>query len=310
MKKIAVLDLGSNTFNLLIVEIQDKSPKIIHEAKTPVKIGEGSFSNNYLQELPIKRGYNTIEQHLKTAKLFGVSKIYGIATSAIRSATNGSVFIDNLNSKFNQSIKIISGEEEAELIYLGVKSSLNWEGNAVLLDIGGGSNEISIASKKENLFSKSYNLGVGRIKQLFNPSYPIDNNQIQSIKEYYKTALLDFKKELQKTKVDLLIGSAGTFDSLAQIHSFQKNGFAAAKSESYIITASEFNKIHKHLLTLNIDQLKRVDGLPPFRAEFMLLGTIFLETILELTSVEKIIQSSKSLKEGFIFKILNEDYNE
>jgi len=305
MKRLAVLDLGSNTFNLLVIEVEKNQPKIIYESKTPVKIGENSFSTKILQPKPIERGKSAIFSHVLKAKEFNVSQIFGIATSAIRSASNGESFISDLNDEFNLNIEIISGNQEAELIYYGVKSSLNWDGKAMLIDIGGGSNEISIASQNQSYFSKSYDLGVSRIKQKFDGELPLSTRRIKEIKDFYLSELEDLKAVLVKHPTNLIIGSAGTFDSLSQIDSFLKDGKPTNKEVSYELNIEDFIKIHNSLSKLNLNDLKKVNGLPPFRAEFIVYGTLFIEVIMELTQAIRIIQSPNSLKEGYIAKLLN-----
>lgn len=305
MKRLAVLDLGSNTFNLLVIEVEKNQPKIIYESKTPVKIGENSFSTKVLQPKPIERGKSAILSHVQKAKEFNVLQIFGIATSAIRSASNGESFISDLNDEFNLNIEIISGNQEAEYIYYGVKSSLNWDGKAILIDIGGGSNEISIASQNQSYFSKSYDLGVSRIKQKFDGELPLSTSKIIEIKDFYLSELEDLKAALAAHPTNLIIGSAGTFDSLSQIDSFVKDGKPADKEVCYELKSEDFIKIHNTLSKLNLDELKKVNGLPPFRVEFIVYGTLFIEVINELTQATRIIQSPNSLKEGYIAKLLN-----
>ena len=147
----AILDFGTNTFNLLIVEDGNgRELNIIHISKEPVKLGRGGIHRKIITEDAFLRGIKAIENHFQRIKEFGAEKTYAFATSAIRDANNGKAFIREVKDKFNLYVNVIPGEREAELIYKGVRMSCGFSDETVLiLDIGGGSNEFIIANKKQ-----------------------------------------------------------------------------------------------------------------------------------------------------------------
>jgi exopolyphosphatase/guanosine-5'-triphosphate,3'-diphosphate pyrophosphatase len=140
--KIAILDLGTNTFNLLIAETpDDKELKIIHSSKHPVKLGKGGITRKIITEDAFARGLSAIDNQYEIINQFNVEKVYAFATSAIRDAGNGKDFIRKVKDRFSLYVNIIPGEREAELIYKGVRLSYNpGDKKVLILDIGGGSN--------------------------------------------------------------------------------------------------------------------------------------------------------------------------
>lgn len=299
----AILDLGSNTFNLLITKLENKNFLILEEIKLPVKISEDAFINNLLTDKAMQRGVKAIQQHIDATKKYPNISILGFATSAIRSTKNGKSFIEKLNKKFNLNIQIISGLQEAQTIYAGVIKAINFSDPFLMCDIGGGSTEIAIANKQNINFIKSYDLGVARIKSMFNPSYPLSKEKIDEIKNYYLSQIKDLIESLKMHPTTTIVGSAGTFDSLVQMVELNSIDKIEKNKTSAKVSRLAFYQIYSALLPLNLQELKRFAGLPAFRAEFIILGFIFIDTLLDITGSTQIIQSNYSLKEGFIFQL-------
>ena len=142
--KTAIIDLGTNTFNLLIVE----GDQTLFKTKIAVKLGEGGITNNFIAEEPYRRGLAALKKHIETIKHYKVERTLAFATSAIRSATNGAVFVKEVKKKLGLNIEVIDGNKEAELIYLGVQQALDLgQENNLIMDIGGGSTEFIICNK-------------------------------------------------------------------------------------------------------------------------------------------------------------------
>ena len=213
--RIAVIDLGTNTFNLLIAEVfDDKSYKIIFSTKEGVKLGEGGINNKTITEVAFQRGLASIERYFEQIRLFQVDKVVALATSAIRDADNGQEFSDTLKKRFNLDISIISGDKEAELIYFGVKQTVPFTGKRFLiLDIGGGSNEFIIANELQIFWARSFKLGMARLLEQFRPPDPISASEIKRIETYLKSELGELFDQVLIHKPDIFIGASGSFDS-------------------------------------------------------------------------------------------------
>lgn len=302
---IAVLDLGSNTFNLLVIKVLLNGFEVLVSEKTPVKIGQGSYLTNNLTQTSMQRGINAIKNHLTTISKYQVNTTYCYATSAIRSAKNQKEFVEMVYQNCGIKVHIIDGETEAQLIYNGVKNAVTMPFESLIMDIGGGSTEFLYCKNNQVIHKNSFNIGVSRIKEILSFSDPILPDEIQNLNNYLSQHLTPFFNTLPK-KISTIIGSAGTFDSLAEI---QKQNFTTQiiieKPLSFEISKSQFLNLNKILVSKTIEQRQNIKGLLPFRADVIHLGSLIIKFVLDYFKSKKIIQSNYSLKEGVIFGLLN-----
>ena len=302
---VAIIDLGTNTFNLLIAEIKkDHSFEILVSEKLPVKLGEGGINKRYMTPLAMERGLAAIDLHLKTIQVFHVEKIYAFGTSAIRSAENGNEFARKIKENFNLTVDIITGEEEAELIFSGVKQCYPVKEKPVLvLDIGGGSNEFIIGTGKEVLWKKSYNLGMARLLEKFSPEDPIKTDEIQQIENYLEHELHELMVANHTFKPEILIGSSGTFDTFSDML-VKENKLHPPDTLYFPIPLEEYNVLHSRLLVSTLEERKKMQGMEPVRVEMIVLASIFVNFTLQKTAIKRLIQSPFSLKEGVIARVI------
>ncbi len=187
---IAILDFGTNTFNLLIARRQERSFEIIHSSKQPVKLGRGGIHISRIRPEAFERGYVAIQNHMETIEKYKVDEIRAFATSAIRNAANGEDFVDEIYKRFGFRIRVIPGDREAELIYKGVRQAYPLsKKNVLILDIGGGSNEFIICNEEGIQWKHSFELGMARILELFDLSDPLTHEEIQALNSYFQHEL-------------------------------------------------------------------------------------------------------------------------
>jgi exopolyphosphatase / guanosine-5'-triphosphate,3'-diphosphate pyrophosphatase len=307
--RAAVLDLGTNTFNLLIAEKTDeKGFKILLNTKIPVKLGEGGINTGEILHAAYKRGIVAINEHFKTINQYKVDKIKAYGTSALRTARNGNQFIKEIKSHTGINVEIITGELEAELIYYGVRQTLNLNSEKVLiLDIGGGSNEFIIANKQKIFWKKSYPLGIARLLEKFKPSDPITVSEIETIDKYLAVVLTDFFEQVKDANITTLIGASGSFESfLAMIKKLDNFvSQTAIVPESVPIGIDEFEKLYDLLICSTEAQRRNMKGLELMRIEMIVLACHFVKFILRSTNIRQIIQSNFALKEGAIINLFN-----
>ncbi len=306
--KIAILDFGTNTFNLLIAETPDNQAlDIIHTSKQPVKLGQGGITRKTITQEAFKRGMEAIEKHFEIIRKYEIEKVYAFATSAIRDADNGKDFVREVKNTYNLYVNIIPGEREAELIYKGVRLSYNTRGEkALILDIGGGSNELIIADGKNIYWKESFNLGMARLLEIFEPSDPIKSEEITCVENFLQTEMKNLFAAIKSYKPKTLIGASGSFETLSALLSFQY-------PEKYImnegihreIDLSDFEKIHTQLLQSRLEERKDMPGMEPVRVEMIVLASVFVGFIIRHCHIQKLIQSDYALKEGVVAEILN-----
>ena len=234
MNKIGIIDLGTNTFNLLIAEVDGIDHKVIHKNKIAVKLGEGGITKGFIADRAFQRGLKALENHRNTLKMHQVDECYAIATSAIRSASNGTQFTEIVKSSLNLHINIIDGLEEAELIFAGVKQAIDLKDSPkLIIDIGGGSTEFIIANEAEVFWKKSYKLGAARLLEMFEPSDPITLEEVDRIELHLEQELKELIEMVRAYEVDCLIGSSGSFDTLAEMISCKNGNCEDWKNKNY-----------------------------------------------------------------------------
>lgn len=307
--KIAVLDLGTNTFNLLITEVyEDKSFIILHNDKVGVKLGKGGINNKVITPDAFQRAIDGIALHFEVIKRFEVHKVVAVATSGIRSSSNGTDLVNQLNRQFGIEIQIISGDEEAELIYRGIKQTVELNSSFdLLLDIGGGSNEFIIANKNGLHWKQSFDLGIARIIELFDPSDPIKPEEIKKVEKYFDSHLAPLYEMTQIFNPTTLIGSSGTFNTLRSMIIERKmlDNSLYVNHKSFTIELDDFYSFHSDIVKSSHNERLEMKGLEMVRIEMIVLASIFVNFIVQKLGIKTIVQSSFSLKEGLLDKIIN-----
>jgi exopolyphosphatase / guanosine-5'-triphosphate,3'-diphosphate pyrophosphatase len=305
--KIAVIDLGTNTFNILIVDISsDKTYDIIFHAKLPVKLGEGGINQNVIQPVPFQRGLDALKQHQKTIEKFDVHRIYAFATSAIRGASNGKEFVNKVKLETGFEVQVIDGDKEAELIYYGVREAVKLNpGLSLIMDIGGGSTEFIIANKDQIFWKQSFLLGAARLLERFKLSDPITDKEIAEVKEYLGKELKPLFDAIKKYPVNELIGASGSFDSLADMiaYKFYSPEILDNKTE-FTFNMDDFKVIYAMVLKSSKEERLRIKGLVEMRVDMIVISSILVYFIIESFKIEHMRLSMYSLKEGVLHELL------
>ncbi|MBI2270957.1 MAG: phosphatase [Bacteroidetes bacterium] len=303
---VAIIDLGTNTFNLLIAQLlPSKAYQIKYSTKLPVKLGKGGINKNQLMPEAIERGIAALEEYKAIIKQYKVDRVYAFGTSAIREATNSETFLKRA-ADIGIGIKVISGAEEAEYIYKGVQLGLDI-GNkpALIIDIGGGSTEFIIADNKRILWKHSFLLGVSRLLEMFNPSDPILPSEINAIENYLRDELKPLYSAVKQFPVNELIGSSGSFDSFAEIiaHRFHTPDVLNNKTE-YSFDMNEVSTIFNELIVSNNEQRLNTKGLVLMRVNMIVLAALLVRFVVKEFKLTHMRLSTFSLKEGVMGELM------
>ena len=304
---IAVIDLGTNTFNLLVAEkTSQTSFRILHSSKIAVKLAKGSADKKELKTEAITRGLNAIENFLYITEQYRVESIFAFATAAIRNAKNGSQFTKAVKDKFGIEISIILPEREAELVYYGVRNAVDIDGKVLIVDIGGGSNEFIIADKNQIYWKKSYPIGVAYLLERFKPSDPLLIEEIEILTNFFEERLVEVFKEIKKHNVETMIGASGAFESFAaMIRGDEKfESETGLSPEAYTVDLLEFEDLSWQLVSSTFKERKKMKGLESMRIEYIVLAALFVKFLLEKTRIKTLIQSNFSLKEGLMQELI------
>ena len=308
MTRIAIIDLGTNTFNLLIVEVGiDKTYQLIFQTKISVKLGEGGITKGFIAPCPFDRGIEALKIHKQTTEKYKVEKVFAIATSAIRDASNGAEFVARAKEESNIDIQVISGDREAEMIYYGVRNAVRMNDKcSLIIDIGGGSTEFIIADKNQIFWKQSFLLGVARLLEMFKPSDPITADEKQTIIDYLNQELQPLFNAVKKYPITELIGSSGSFDSLAEMvaHRFYSPHIFDGKTE-YDFNLDDCAAVHETIVKSTNAQRLQMKGLVAMRVDMIVISSILVHFILKSFSISQMRLSTYSLKEGILHELLN-----
>ena len=306
--KIAILDLGTNTFHLLIAEISEKGEwKKLFKSKMVVKLGEGAIDRNEIAINPFKRGIKAMKHYKNIIDSYKPNKVIAFATSAIRSASNGEDFVATVMKETGINIQVIDGDREAHLIYLGVKQCIDLANScSLIIDIGGGSTEFIICNEKEIFWKFSYNIGAARLLAIFKPSDPITNSELETIRSFLNNELKPMFEAVEKFKPINLIGSSGSFDTFAEMILQQKpKPQTLDKRFFYNFDLKDYRAIHEQLKNSTTEQRMSMKGLIKMRVDMIVLATLLLTFVLNKTRIKQMTLSSYALKEGILAEIMN-----
>jgi exopolyphosphatase / guanosine-5'-triphosphate,3'-diphosphate pyrophosphatase len=295
---VAILDFGTNTFNLLIAERDGNSFKRLYNGKQAVKLGRGGIHKGMLTNDAMERGYTAIANHLDTVASYQATEIHAYATSAIRNASNGGEFVSEVKRRFKVDVNVISGGKEAELIYRGITESVDFsDERALILDIGGGSNEFIICDSEKMYWKHSFELGMARIVERFTISDPITPQEITEIEAYYKAELQLLFEKVTEFNPTTLIGASGSFDTIAAIlkHRLRQTVVATSSIE---ITSEQYTEIHRLLVGSTLKEREVMPGMEPVRIEMIVPATIFINFVINSCKLTTLYQSDYALKEG------------
>lgn len=302
----AIIDLGTNTFHLLLAGL-DSNNRIIehHKLQLPVKLGEGGINKKVIQPEPYKRGISAIGDIKAILSKHECDQVFAFATSAIRSAENGDEFVKEIKEKFDIDVKVISGDEEAELIYNGVKHAVNLtEEKVLIMDIGGGSVEFVIANNQEIFWKESFPIGAARLIERFHTEDPITEDDQRHLYHYFDKELIRLKGAMEQHKINTLIGSAGSFESVVDLveNFFEKK---LHFNTSCQISIPEFKVINRVLVNSSKQERLEMPGLASFRVEMIVVASLMTNFVIDQFNIKKLYCSDFSLKEGILFRIFN-----
>jgi len=291
-KKIAVIDLGTNTFNLLISEVNDTHFKTIFHDKIGVALGMGGINEGKLAEDAIHRAMEALTYFKLKCDEFQVRDIRAFGTSAIRDAKNGATFKQQIKEQLAIDVQIISGDKEAQLIYDGVKWFYDFDQPSMIMDIGGGSTEFILADKAGIQKDMSLNIGVSRIYQALTLSNPITSEDIISIENWLE---VQSEGKLNDISCPILIGSSGTFETLHELHFKEKFPKTNACLEMSI---EQLNEVLSKIIASTLEERSKNQFIIPIRQIMIPIAAVKINWIIKKLQVQKLLISPGSLKEG------------
>lgn len=296
MKRIAIIDLGTNTFNLLIIDKSINSFKEVYSTKVGVGLGLGGINENRIHPDATIRAIETLKRYKDKATDLGVEEIVAFGTSAIRNARNREDFIQQVKSAVGIDVEVVSGEREAELIYKGVTIGLKDSGSFIVMDIGGGSTEFIFGNKHKLHTSASFEIGASRIYQAFDFSDPYTPENCKKIERYLENGVGDFFETIQ---TEQLIGASGSFETFYELLS---NKEYPANEYVYLPKTELMAQLERIIYSTKAEREKD-DRIIPIRKKMAPIAAVKIQWIIRKLNIQKIIISPYSLKEGVINEV-------
>ncbi|RNL54027.1 Ppx/GppA phosphatase family protein [Pedobacter jejuensis] len=303
--RFAIIDLGTNTFHLLIAESTDKNFKVLFKTNMPVKLGEGKINDNQIIPAAFERGINALKDFRKIITEYNVDKVRATATSAVRSAENGKKFVLAAREEANIAIEIISGDEEATLIYEGVKLSGAIKDCSLIMDIGGGSVEFILCDSEKLIWKKSYNIGAARLMQQYFKSDPISDEEKNLILAKVQNELLDLFEVCEKHQPKVLIGSAGAFETFAELI-IKKYNYPVNVSEAktYDFNFDEYISITLKLINSTHAERAAMPGMISLRVDMCVVAALLANYTMGRLKINQLTLSTYDLKMGVLASLL------
>lgn len=307
MTRIAIIDMGTNTFHLLIAEVDTLRYHILLRDHEPVKIGLNGINDGVITDAACNRAIAAMMRFRKSIDKYEVSKILAFGTSALRSARNARRLASQITEKTGISVSIISGDEEADLIFEGIRAALHLgDERNLVIDIGAGSVEFIIGNARQVDWKQSFEIGGQRLLEKFQKHDPIIAEEIAALDAYFEKALQPLFDALQKFKPTVLVGSSGSFDTLSDIYCIRQGIYQAERAPETPLTCEAFYEIYEELIRKNREQRMAIPGMMSMRVDMIVVACCLIRFIFDKHPFKRIRVSSYSLKEGVLARLARE----
>lgn len=302
--RVASIDIGTNTFLLLIGEVHENTLTPLFEAETVVRLGEGLAQKGLLSEEAMKKGVETIRQYIGQCRDMGVRKIFAVGTSALREAMNATVFLERVREKFDLLIEIIPGAKEAQLSFLAVardmKESLK---NLLVVDVGGGSTELILGKDGAVVRWVSLPVGIVRFSERFLSSDPVKEEEYGAMVGEIRKHLSSFSLPPPSLLPLSLVSIGGTGTTLASVEQGLEK-FIPEKIHHFTLTREALGKQLSLYRSKTVEEIKNIKGLPLSRADVILTGSTILDLIMEEFCISSLMVSTHGVRYGLIYEKL------
>ena len=304
--KLAAIDIGTNSIHMIVVKVlQQRNFEVIDREKEMVKLGVGVFATNRLSDRAFKLGISTIERYVQLANQLGVDEIITAATSAIREAQNGEDFLKEVVRRTKIRPRMISGKEEARLIFLAVRNAIALENeNALVLDIGGGSTEAVVGNREEVLFGTSMKLGVLRLLDMFGGEQKMSLDARRVLEAHIRFLAKPVLSGAKAVGFTRAIGTSGTIRTMGEAAYVAQYERSLNSVNAEVVALKDLQQMTDKLINLKPEKRANVEGVSEKRTDAIHLGGVLLCQLLELAAVEELTLCDASLREGLILDYL------
>ena len=304
--RIAALDLGTNSFHLLVADVRsDGEFEALTREKAMIRLGDVVAREGRIAADAADGAVDTVRHFKLLADAAGATETHACATSAIRQAANGDALVDRIEAETGVQVEVISGRREAELIFGAIRASVLLDpAPALCFDLGGGSLEIMVGDAGGLQWSTSENLGVGRLTAEFVRSDPLSKPDRRALQARITEALEPVAEEVRPFAPRLTVGSSGTLLDLAHMVAARRAVDVPVSLNQLRFTRDEFRPLHQEILSSKAGERLRMEGLEARRVDLIPAGSLLLATAMDLFDIDAMTVSEWALREGIVLDVI------
>ncbi|HET7059610.1 MAG TPA: exopolyphosphatase, partial [Nitrospiraceae bacterium] len=306
MTKLAIIDIGTNSIHMVLAEVEpDFSYTIVDRFKDMTRLGDGVFKTGRLSDAAMVRGLDVIRSLTTLARNKGYDQIEAVATSAVREAKNGGEFLEAVMRHTDLTVRVVTGKEEARLIYLGVRHSMDLADRpTMVVDIGGGSVELIVGNRKTMAHGQSLKLGAIRLKDLYLRQDPPTKAMLQDMQKAIESQLRSALHRVKSKQLDRVVATSGMAGNLTEIIYLHRTRRPVSQLNLASITLKDIQGIEKQLAHATLKARLAIPGLDPKRVDTLLPAAMVLRTLMEQTRRHELTISDKAIREGLIYDFI------
>ena len=300
--RIAAIDIGTNSVHMIIVRVRpDLSFEVVDREKVMVRLGAGGLDGKALTTEAMNAALQALSKFKRLAESHRVDEILAAATSATREARNGGEFLARVERETGIRPRVITGTEEARLIHQAAVYGVDvGTGRAVVIDVGGGSTEITLGNATAIQAARSFKIGVIRLTERFVQSDPLSGRDERKLSKHILSEINRHCDQITAIGFDRVIGTSGTILSLGAVAATAARGTTPTELRNLRVTAKQIRRLRKEIVALGPEQRLTVPGLDPRRADLVVAGAVLLDTILRRLGAEELTLCDLALREGLV----------
>jgi exopolyphosphatase/guanosine-5'-triphosphate,3'-diphosphate pyrophosphatase len=304
--RLAAIDVGSNSVHMVIAEARhDGRFEVIDRVKEMVRLGRRTFTSGRLERVSMDLAVRALKNFVRLARLRRVERIRAVATSAVREARNRDAFIARIRRETGLRVRVISGDEEARLIFNAVRQALGLDGGPhLLVDIGGGSVELALARDGQAQWMASLPLGVARLTERYLASDPPTASQVRRLEKHLERQLDALMRKARRAGVERAIGTSGTINALVAMVRVARDG-EQERLHGLSAAAGDIRRLRERLLKLEAAERAELPGADPKRSDLLPAAAVLTDFILERAGVRELSACTWALREGILLAMVN-----
>jgi exopolyphosphatase/guanosine-5'-triphosphate,3'-diphosphate pyrophosphatase len=302
--RIAAIDIGTNSVHMIVVRVRpDLSFEVVDREKDMVRLGAGGLDGRRLSDTAVTNALQTLTKFKRLAESHAVDEIIASATSAVREAENGADFVTRIRREVGIRVRTISGTEEARLIHLAAAYAAGVGGQAaVVIDIGGGSVELTLGTAARMQLGGSFKIGVIRLTERFITSDPITTDEEKRVERYVRRQTSSHIRALKARGFHRVIGTSGTIAALGTL-AVRDGGDLRNRR----VSAKAFRRLRRSLTDTTLEDRLALPGLDPRRADLAVAGAVLLDTLLSALGATELTLCDFALREGLVLDYIKKN---